>query len=134
MEQTVIPCPFCGSDNIGYSIKTMGRRANKYHVAMYCKDCNCYGKRTIVDGKNEFRSGIEKIPEYKQLAIDAWNTRKSIERLVNKLTNEINTIADARTEALQRNQVSLYDACGERLVEAILCRAIVEEENDKCMK
>lgn len=73
-----MPCPFCGSHRIGYSIKTMGRRANKYHVAMYCKDCNCYGKRTIVDGKNEFRSGIEKIPEYKQLAIDAWNTRKPI--------------------------------------------------------
>lgn len=128
MEQIVKSCPFCGSDNIGYSIKTMGRRANKYHVAMYCKDCNCYGKRTIVDGKNEFRSGIEKIPEYKQLAIDAWNTRKTIERLVNKLTNEINTIADTRTEALQRNQLSLYGACTDRLYAANLCKSIVEEE------
>lgn len=128
MEQTVMPCPFCGSHRIGYSIKTMGRRANKYHVAMYCKDCNCYGKRTIVDGKNEFRSGIEKIPEYKQLAIDAWNTRKPIENILKNITNEINTIANVRDEARQRNHLSIYNACGERLVEVNLCKAIVEEE------
>lgn len=92
MEQTVMPCPFCNSHRIGYSIKTMGRRTNKYHVAMYCKDCNCYGKRTIVDGKNKFRSGIEKIPEYKQLAIDAWNTRKPMERILERLEERRDTI------------------------------------------
>ena len=31
-------CPFCGSNNIDYSIKTCGSYRRQYHVAMYCKE------------------------------------------------------------------------------------------------
>ena len=83
------PCPFCASNNIEYSIKTGGmyNKIRKYHVAMYCTDCNCYGKRTLIkikeeDYKNRTCS-VEKNEEYKKLAIQAWNTRKPIDNIKN---------------------------------------------------
>ena len=74
-------CPFCGSNKIGYSIKTCGSYRGQYHVAMYCKDCNCYGKRTLIKPTETARWEIEKNESYKELAIQAWNTRKSIDDL-----------------------------------------------------
>lgn len=85
MEQTVIPCPFCGSHNISYSVKTTGRWERKYHVAMYCKDCNCYGKRILITPTETSRYDVERNIEYKQLAIDAWNTREPMERILTRL-------------------------------------------------
>ena len=70
-------CPFCNSNNIGYSIKTCGSYRGQYHVAMYCKDCNCYGKRTLIKPTETARWEIEKNESYKELAIQAWNTRKA---------------------------------------------------------
>lgn len=71
------PCPFCGSNNIDYSIKTCGSRRKQYHVAMYCKECNCYGKRTLIKlTEEEYRRyDVENNEKYKELAIKAWNTR-----------------------------------------------------------
>lgn len=69
-------CPFCNSNKIGYSIKTCGSYRGQYHVAMYCKDCNCYGKRTLIKPIETARWEIEKNESYKELAIQAWNTRK----------------------------------------------------------
>ena len=87
-EIKLLPCPFCGSHNIDYSVKTMGLRAKKYHVAMYCKDCNCYGKRAIVDvecdGYYAFRFEVERNPKYKEIAINNWNTRKPMERIISR--------------------------------------------------
>lgn len=79
------PCPFCDSEKIGYSIKTTGRWERKYHVAMYCKDCNCYGARVLITPTEECRSDVEKNEEYKKLAIEAWNTRRPIDGIVEKL-------------------------------------------------
>lgn len=70
-------CTFCNSNNIGYSIKTCGSNRGQYHVAMYCKDCNCYGKRTLIKPTETARCEIEKNDSYKELAIQAWNTRKA---------------------------------------------------------
>ena len=88
----LLPCPFCSSNNIGYSIKTKGIRAKKYHVAMYCKDCNCYGKRTIIDvdtdGDYAFRTDVERNPEYKQIAIKSWNTREPMGDVASKVQYE----------------------------------------------
>lgn len=80
-----MPCPFCGSHNISYSVKTTGRWERKYHVAMYCKDCNCYGKRILITPTETSRYDVERNIEYKQLAIDAWNTRKPMERIIERL-------------------------------------------------
>ena len=72
-------CPFCGGNNIDYSVKTGGiyNKIRKYHIAMYCKECNCYGKRTLVKLTEEecSRYDVENNEKYKDLAIKAWNTR-----------------------------------------------------------
>ena len=77
-------CPFCGSNNIDYSIKTCGSYRGQYHIAMYCKECNCYGKRTLIKPTETARWEIEKNESYKELAIQAWNTRNPIDNLVSQ--------------------------------------------------
>ena len=123
-------CPFCGSNNIGYSIKTMGR-SKKYHVAMYCKDCNCYGKRTIVevstDSKYAFRSDVEKDPTFKQIAINAWNTRSEdiATTVLSKVYERINWLSEeipvSRYERKQnlKMMVSEMDYCKRMLEEEL---------------
>lgn len=78
-------CPFCGGEDIGYSVKTTGRWERKYHVAMYCKDCNCYGKRVLITPTENTRYDVEHNEEYKKLAINAWNTRTPMANIVEKL-------------------------------------------------
>ena len=80
----LLNCPFCGGENIGYSVKTTGRWERKYHVAMYCKDCNCYGKRVLVTPTENTRCAVERNEEYKKLAIKAWNTRKPMDNILEK--------------------------------------------------
>ena len=84
------PCPFCGSNNIDYSIKTCGSYRKQYHIAMYCKECNCYGKRTLIKPIETARWEIEKNESYKKLAIVAWNTRNPIENSIERIGNQIN--------------------------------------------
>ena len=83
------PCPFCGSNNIDYSIKTCGSYRKQYHIAMYCKECNCYGKRTLIKPIETARWEIEKNESYKELAIAAWNTRNPIENAIERIGNQI---------------------------------------------
>ena len=102
------PCPFCNGDNIEYSIKTGGmyNKIRKYHVAMYCTNCNCYGKRTLIkitEEEYENRTcSVEKNDVYKKIAIKAWNTRKPIDNIKKTIKNairdrEINMIDDMYT-------------------------------------
>ena len=83
------PCPFCGSNNIDYSIKTCGSYKRQYHISMYCKECNCYGKRTLIKPIETTRWEIEKNESYKELAIAAWNTRNPIENAIERIGNQI---------------------------------------------
>lgn len=126
MEQPVIPCPFCGSHNISYSVKTTGRWERKYHVAMYCKDCNCYGKRILITPTETSRYDVERNIEYKQLAIDAWNTREPMERIIERLEEEERTLQDK----YERNLKKEYDDpfVSGRLCELECVIEIVEKE------
>ena len=81
-------CPFCGGEDIRYSLKTMGRREGTYHVAMYCNKCNCYGARTIIKPLEETRWQIENNEKYKEIAIKAWNTRKPMQNILERLEEE----------------------------------------------
>lgn len=70
----LLPCPFCGSKSIAFSDKTTNVSwVRKRHVAMYCKKCNCYGARTLID---EFgfanRDGKD---NSLNIASAAWNRR-----------------------------------------------------------
>lgn len=106
MESKINVCPFCGSTKIDYSVKTTGRWERKYHVAMYCRDCNCYGKRVLITpAEEETRFEVERNPQYKQLAIDAWNTRKPMERIIERLEEEERTLQDK----YERNLKKEYD-------------------------
>ena len=72
-------CPFCGSDNIQFSSKTMQSRRHviQRHNAMYCEECRCYGPRLIVVlTDNESYRDIDS-EKYINPAIDAWNKRTS---------------------------------------------------------
>ena len=74
-----IPCPFCGSNDIRYSLKITGHFDVRYHAAMYCNNCHCYGPRTLTVkvSNNDYkgRSSIEKDETIKQKAIEKWNER-----------------------------------------------------------
>lgn len=85
-------CPFCNSNKIGYSIKTCGSYRGQYHVAMYCKDCNCYGKRTLIKPTETARWEIENNESYKELAIAAWNTRETIDEILGFIKFKINML------------------------------------------
>ena len=65
----VQPCPFCGGTDIQYSLKTLGARRAKYHAAMYCNSCHCYGPRTITDGN--IGAKAEAIKQWNRRATDA---------------------------------------------------------------
>lgn len=75
MRMELKPCPFCGSTKIKFSSKTMGDgnygKYSRRHVSMYCTNCNCYGARTIIDGKSYNGSDEEGLSK----AISAWNKR-----------------------------------------------------------
>ena len=76
------PCPFCGSTDIRFSAKTCStkRYEYKYHVAMYCNKCNCYGARDIINiSKDDFRNSYGREDATSKyglnLAIAKWNQR-----------------------------------------------------------
>ena len=57
----LLPCPFCGSENIGIYIGP--------HPHITCKDCHA-------DGPLDYRSGGRDDVEYMQVrAIESWNVR-----------------------------------------------------------
>jgi hypothetical protein len=123
-------CPFCGSDKIDYSIKTTGRWERKYHVAMYCKDCNCYGKRVLITPvDNESRFEVERNPKYKQLAINAWNTRS--EEIANTVLKGVNKRINWLSEEIGVSRYERRNNLKMMLSEMDCCRRMLEEELQK---
>lgn len=55
------PCPFCGSDNTGYSLKSKGKL---FHASFYCKDCNAYGKRVLIHPTETRLSNLRRNEQY----------------------------------------------------------------------
>ena len=78
-------CPFCGNNQIGYSLKVTGHFDVRYHAQMYCKKCRTYGPRVLTkiskhdDYKN--RQEIENDKKIKEEAIEKWNKRNVNEKL-----------------------------------------------------
>lgn len=107
-ELKLLNCPFCGGEDIGYSVKTTGRWERKYHVAMYCKDCNCYGKRVLVTPTENTRYDVEHNEEYKKLAIKSWNTRTPMANIVEKLEEEKKKNFEAYNKATDATDMLCY--------------------------
>ena len=70
-------CPFCGGQDIRYSLKgseRFGRRT--YHACFYCWDCNAYGPRvSYIAPPDVYRHEVEHNDALKQAAAEKWNKR-----------------------------------------------------------
>lgn len=127
MEQKLKPCPFCNGENIDYSVKTTGRWERKYHVAMYCKDCNCYGKRVLITPTETNRIEIGRNPYYRQIAEDAWNTREPLQKIIREIDQEIEVLTNKKQKSYKEGNYSRSHRSAERLCEAQFCKRIIME-------
>lgn len=84
MSEKLKPCPFCGGEDIKYSLKTTRiSYKRKYHASFYCNSCHVYGPRTISDeiGNDIYgcRSQAENDKTLKKTALEKWNDRPNKE-------------------------------------------------------
>lgn len=78
MTEKLLPCPFCGGDDIRHSMKTNGGGPRRrYHFTVYCNDCHCYSPRILSDyvRAGEWRGDWEGNKEMETAASKAWNSR-----------------------------------------------------------
>ena len=76
-------CLFCLSSKLGISNKTTTfQRKRKRHVAVYCKDCNCYGPRVLADEIPHSRNAE---PGTTAKAIELWNRQE--DKMAISITN-----------------------------------------------
>jgi hypothetical protein len=97
---------------------------------MYCKDCNCYGKRVLITPvDNESRFEVERNPKYKQLAINAWNTRS--EEIANTVLKGVNKRINWLSEEIGVSRYERRNNLKMMLSEMDCCRRMLEEELQK---
>jgi len=73
------PCPFCGSNSLGYQTSTEDREG--YPTNILCEDCGCAGPWLYLKKSELPKESFEEIDgEYVQTlpqkALDLWNKRK----------------------------------------------------------
>ena len=81
-EIKLLPCPFCSNKDV----RLQHRGRNQYGYYVICKNCGC---RTPYY-KYQFSSN-EKLREE---AIATWNTRKPMERIIERLEEEATAYED----------------------------------------
>ena len=93
-EIKLLPCPFCGGEVKMYSTKIDAiQECHDFH----CDSCNM----TIsYDYTN------------KQEAIEAWNTRKPMERIVERLEEELKLADEIKEKCARENQLMFDNAKG----------------------
>ena len=73
------PCPFCGSNDVRFSMKVSGSYNLRYRATMYCNKCHCYGPRTLTEDVYQFdypgRDAIQSDEKVHAQAEYAWNRR-----------------------------------------------------------
>ena len=76
MNKELKPCPYCGGEDIRYSLKTGTSDFKRiYHAAMYCFNCHCYGTRVLIKNPEANRYDVERNEQYRKLAENKWNER-----------------------------------------------------------
>lgn len=108
-EIKLLPCPFCGGEAILETDK-IGNEQKLYYVS--CKD-DCITQY-----------GYSSTKEY---AIEKWNTRKPIERIVERLEEE-----KQRLKKVKNNCIALSDneVCDIENQAYNFCKTIVKEEGE----
>ena len=91
-EIKLLPCPFCGGDNLGFYHNHLFR--DGYEVR--CYDCHF--------GLQESRT--------KQEAIEAWNTRKPMERIIERLEEELKLSDIEKERCIRENPLQFDEAKG----------------------
>ena len=104
-DKKLLPCPFCGGEVLGIADKSVPGRYLEFGRIVYhkvyveCKKCYSRGGqalgKTVGEVFDEVPSYITTIEELKKRAISNWNTRKPMERIVERLEEEYK---DAQTE------------------------------------
>ena len=86
IEISLKPCPFCGGDKLGHSIKVSARKYNAesiYHCTVFCKTCHAYGNRVLGYSDEKYKYTKDEEVAFKKLASEAWNTRPLEDKCVN---------------------------------------------------
>lgn len=77
-DKRLRPCPFCGGEEI-----SMGAYSISPDCYIECKSCSCMIEREVPwNGMNQ----EEHDRECAKILIEAWNTRKPMERIVERLS------------------------------------------------
>lgn len=97
-EIKLIPCPFCGGEAVIYhqSSKYTNRDGNYVH----CMECGCRTKLFECYGNT-----TKTHEDTKQEAIEAWNTRKPMERIVERLEE----LDDLTLDQFNRSMAGTYE-------------------------
>lgn len=77
METTILPCPFCGSENIEFGTFNYKESMyqDTYDSAIQCNDCEAKGGGVGINIKYHNGRDITDYDTYKKEAIELWNRR-----------------------------------------------------------
>lgn len=117
-ETKLLPCPFCGGEAEFYRMTTRQNFRWSDCVGVRCKTCGASCSKVLYDAR--IHADDE---EYYEAAKD-WNTRKPIERIVERLE----ALFDEAQDNLSEDFV-YYDGYGDGVDRAI---RIVREEGGTC--
>ena len=108
-EIKLLSCPFCGGEAILRDCSILGWEAN-------CKDENCIGYTTSIKYQTQ------------EEAIEKWNTRKPMERIVERLKKERIEMKEEREEAIEYEDEQIVFATNNQIRAFDYSLRVIKEE------
>ena len=125
-EIKLLPCPFCGGEKTKIEMKKSAKRyygngslLENYTATMRCNICHARG--STVSGwvrsrkfvpEDEWLKDEISIEELHESAIKAWNTRKPMERIVERLQDELELSGKEKERAKKDNPLQFDRVVG----------------------
>ena len=115
-------CPFCGGEAEFYRtpIKTNGCWCDS--VVVRCKVCEARTNRVLYDAKKHLND-----EEYEEAA-EAWNTRKPMQNIVERLEEENTLLKEQRTEAIEYDDEQIIFAANNQIRAFDYSLRVIKEE------